>query len=122
MRGLKINSKIFYYANYVRTDPVMSDDEIPIATGEFEIIYTDPVSAEGSFSSVKGEATARIFGLSDDYDSVITLHNQDLGITSASVLWVDDVDPSHPYDYIVKKVAPNLNVTLIAIKKVDVSG
>lgn len=122
MKNLRRNTKPFYYAKYVSTTPVMTDDDPPVETGEYQVVYTTPALGRGSISTVKGEAMSRIFGIAEDYDAVITLFDGDLGLTKASVLWVDETNPNNPYDYIVKKVAPNLNVTLVAIKKVQVNA
>ena len=121
MRNLVRNAKPFYYAHYVRTDPIMTTDDPPVETGDYEPIYTTPTYAKASISMVKGASESRVFGLQTDYDAVITLFGGDLGLTEASVLWINETDTSNPYDYIVKKVAPNLNVTLVAIKQVKVS-
>lgn len=104
-------------------------DEYGNTSGEYEVIYSNPVKCKGNISSAQGEVQNRQFGDSESYDKVIALSNVDVPIDEHSILWVDTL-PSldsngateTPYDYIVKKVARSLNSVSVAINKVDVNG
>ena len=104
-------------------------DEYGNNSGEYEVIYTNPVRCRGNVSSAQGEVQTRQFGDSESYDKVIVLDNIDIPIDEYSILWVDtlpiindDGTTDTPHDYIVKKVARSLNSVSIAVSKVNVNG
>lgn len=115
MRNMKLNSRQFYYANYLTTDEIETDDNA------YELTYGTPILAEGSVSDYRGYSSPQFYGLNEPYDRVILTHDTLTGIDESSIIWLEDLNTNHPNDYIVKKVATNLNVTTIAIKKVNVS-
>ena len=125
MRCLERNKQTFYYATYKSKSEIT--DEYGNRTGEYEIIYSNPIKHKGNISSVQGEIQSRQFGDSESYDKVIVL-NKDVQINEYSILWVDTLPiiendaTETPHDYIVKKVARSLNSISIAIQKVDVNG
>ena len=116
----------FYYANYVGKEELI--DEYGDKTGEYEVIYGNPVKCKGNISAAQGEIQSRQFGDSESYDKVIVLNNVNIPIDEYAILWVDtlpsltDDKTSTPHDYIIKKVARSLNSVSIAISKVDVNG
>ena len=116
----------FYYANYVGKEELI--DEYGNKTGEYEVIYCNPVKCKGNISAAQGEIQSRQFGDSESYDKVIVLNNVNIPIDEYAILWVDtlpsltDDKTSTPHDYIIKKVARSLNSVSIAISKVDVNG
>ena len=125
MRGLIRNKTKFYYALYSKREEII--DEYGNKTGQYEILYDEPVEMFGNISPAVGEMLNRQFGESVSYDKVIVLDNVDTPINEYSILWVDTtpldkdgVEVSH--DYVVKIVARSLNSVSIAISKVDVNG
>lgn len=127
MRCLLRNLSSFYYAKFESKNEIK--DEYGNNTGEYEVIYGNPVRCKGNISAAQGEMQSRQFGDSESYDKVIVLDNVDIPIDEYSILWVDslpiinDVGVAEtPHDYIVKKVARSLNSVSIAISKVDVNG
>lgn len=127
MRCMVKNMRDFYYATY--KDKIELSDEYCNNSGEYEVIYSNPVKSKGNISSAQGEVQNRQFGDSESYDKVIALSNVDVPIDEHSILWVDalpslndDGTTNTPYDYIVKKVARSLHSVSIAISKVDVNG
>jgi hypothetical protein len=125
MRILHRNKVRIFYANYVDKVPVTDEDGYQ--TGEYEVVYSNPVEARGNVSSARGEVVTRQFGEDESYDRVIVMDDPQVPITQASVLWIDtaptiqaDGTTDTPYDYIVKKVAPSLNSVSIAVSKVNV--
>ena len=127
MRILHRNQVRIFYANYVDKDPVL--DENGYQTGEYKVIYSNPVETWGNVSSARGEVVTRQFGEDESYDRVIVMGDPKVPITKSSVLWIEtmptiksDGTTDTPYDYIVKQVAPSLNSVSIAVSKVTVRG
>ena len=119
--------RTFYYATYENKSEMV--DEYGNPTGEYEIIYSNPVKCKGNISPARGEIQSRQFGDSESYDKVIVLSKVNVPINEHSILWVDslptikeDGTTETPYDYTVKEVARSLNSVSIAIRKVDVNG
>ena len=91
--------------------------------------HGNPIEFFANISAAKGETHTRQFGENESYDKVIVLDSDAPSIDEYSILWVDvipelkeDGTTDTPHDYVVKKVAKSLNVTSIAISKVNVSG
>ena len=127
MRCMVRNKQNFYYASYIDTNELT--DEYGNKTGEYEVVYGNPIETKGNISGAQGEVQIKQFGESERYDKVIVLDNVDTEINEYSILWVDtlpllndDGTTSTPHDYIVKKVAKTINSVAIAIRKVTVSG
>jgi hypothetical protein len=122
MRSLERNKQTIYYALYDDKIPVL--DEYGNDTGQTQPGYHNPVKLRARVSPNKGEANTEAFGLTADYDRVISTTDT-LPLTETSILWVDtipllenDGSTKTPHDYAVKKVAPDLNNHQYAIKKV----
>ena len=125
MRTLHRNKIRIFYANY--RDKIPLRDEYGNLTGEYDIVYDNPVEIRANVSAARGEATTRQFGDDESYDRVIVLDDPRLPIAVTSVLWIDtlpeiaeDGSTNTPHDYIVKQVAPSLNSISIAVSKVNV--
>lgn len=127
MRSLLRNQVAFYYAPYLSKNEII--DNYGNRTGEYEIVYGEPLKVYGNISAAQGETQTRQFGESETYDKVIVLGNPNTPINEYSILWVDseptlsgDSTKKVPHDYVVKKVARSLNSVSIAISKVNVGG
>ena len=114
MRTMLRNKSKFYYASYKDQTEII--DEYGNATGEYEVLYSNPIACLGNVSAAQGEMQTRQFGESESYDKVIVLDEGNASIDEHSVLWVDtlpllneDGNTDTPYDYIVKKCARSLN-------------
>lgn len=122
MRLLDRNKKTFYYALY--STKAMATDTDGNYTGEYGITYATPVKVSAYVGATRGTwtmssgSTIDQFGLDVDYDKTIQLEGVDWNISEDTVLWVDDTDTTHPYDYIVKRIAKYLDHITLAIKKV----
>lgn len=126
MRTLARNKIRIYYANYSGKVPIL--DEYGNLTGEYDIVYDNPVEIKANVSAARGESTTRQFGEDEGYDRVIVMDDPKAPINVSSVLWIDTVPEINedgstdtPYDYIVKQVAPSLNSISIAVSKVSVA-
>lgn len=119
--------RTFYFATY--EDKFELKDEYGNNSGEYEVIYSNPIICKGNISAAQGEVQNRQFGDSESYDKVIVLNKVNVPIDEHSILWVDnlpiietDGSSKTPHDYIVKEVARSLNSVSIAVSKVDVNG
>ena len=120
MRTLERNKQTIYYALYEGKEPLK--DEYGNPTGEYEVLYSEPVLLKINVSAARGEYSTRQFGEMENYDKVLVTDDINIPITETSLLWIDDTDTSKPHDYIVKKVAKSLNSVAIAVSKVSVSA
>lgn len=127
MRLMRRNKVRFFYANYI--DKIPMTDENGYQTGEYRVVYSNPVECLGNVSSARGEVVTRQFGEDESYDRVIVMDDPKMPIAESSVLWIEtmptilsDGTTDTPYDYIVKKVAPSINSISIAVSQVNVSG
>lgn len=117
LRLLRRNKRQIYYALFDRKEEIV--DEYGNNTGEFRLIYSEPVGTVLNVSAARGESYTRQFGDLENYDKVIVA-NLGSPIVETTVIWVDSLDTTQPYDYVVRKVATSLNNKLIAISKVSV--
>lgn len=127
MRTLTRNKIRIFYANYRDKTPLK--DEYGNLTGEYDIVYGNPVEIKANVSAARGESTTRQFGEDVSYDRIIVLDDPAFPIAETSILWIDtlpdiaeDGTSQTPHDYIVKQVAPSLNSVSIAVSKVNVRG
>ncbi|MDR0821695.1 MAG: hypothetical protein LBN40_04440 [Oscillospiraceae bacterium] len=133
MRCMSRNKVTFFYALYERKEAIT--DDYGNTTGEFEVIYGNPLEYSANISAAKGETQTRQFGENEVYDKVIVADNTVPPIDEYSVLWIDTLPQLDetgalatdetgkvitPYDYIVTKVARSLNSVSIAVSKVKV--
>lgn len=119
MRTLVRNRTPFWYALY--TESVPDTDEDGYFTGENSPQYTEPVLYEvGNISSAKGDAQIEQFGNLENYDKVIVTGDMECPIDENSILWIDETDPTKPYDYVVTRIGKSINGIAIAVRKVKV--
>ena len=146
MRGLKRNKRPFYYCTIQRDEhgeAITREivDEYGNLTGQYIVMYNDPVLAEYNISPATGQSNTEQFGNLENYDKVIVIDDLNCPIDESSVLFIDkepeytdalthsttaittqDETVSIPvFDYTVRRVAKSLNSISIAVKKVDVS-
>lgn len=135
MRCLNRNKIPFFYAPYLRKEPII--DEYGNDTGQYEVIYGNPSQIKANISAAKGETSVRQFGEDVTYDKIIVIEKPFPQIDEHAVLWIDTIPQVSedgslvrndkdeiitPWDYIVVKVAQTLNSVSIAVRKVLVSG
>lgn len=126
MKTLVRNKIRIFYATF--REKILLKDEYDNLSGEYDIVYNNPVEVKANVSAARGESTTRQFGEDEVYDRVIVMDDPTVPITVSSVLWIDtlpvieaDGSTDTPYDYIVKHVAPSLNSVSIAVSKVSVT-
>lgn len=130
MRSMEINKVLVWYALYSGKQPIL--DSEGNETGEYTSGYDEPVKIRIRVSPNKGEATNQFFGTLLDYDSTM-ITTDTLPLDEYSILWVGKepelTDGTYPIDgegnqitghtHTVIKVAPDINVTQYAIKKIN---
>ena len=146
MKTLKRNKRPFYYCTIQRDEygqAVTREivDEYGNMTGQYIVLYNEPVSFEANISPATGQSNTEQFGNLENYDKVIVIDDLNCPIDENSVLFIDkepeytdvlthtstaitttDQTVSVPaFDYIVRRVAKSLNSISIAVKKVHVS-
>ena len=119
MRDLDRNKRTIYYALYKSesADIDAHGDE----TGGYSITYDTSVSIKVNVSAARGTSETEQFGVDLKYTKTFVTTDMTCPIAEDSVLWVDDVNTSHPYDYTVASIAKSINSITYAIRKVDVS-
>ena len=125
MRSMIRNKCVFYYAKHKGKSEII--DEYGNKTGQYKIVYGEPIKMYGNISPAKGEVQSQQFGESESYDKAIVFDDKNVPIDEHSILWVDTLPTLNengitetPHDYIVKQVARSLNSVSIAISKVNV--
>ena len=118
MRLLRRNKQTIYYALYEGKKPLT--DEYGNSTGEYEVLYSEPILLKINVSAARGEYSTRQFGEMENYDKILVTDDINLPISETSILWIDSLDTTKPHDYIVKKVAKSLNSVSYAVSKVNV--
>ena len=121
MRCLNRNRSKFWYAKFLGMTPLT--DEYGNKTGEYEVLYTEPIEAKANISSATGEVIPIFPGSNPTYDKVLVFEPMlNYDIDENSILWIDKEPSEGSHDYVVKRVAKNLNSTAIALSKVNVHG
>lgn len=119
MRLMRRNKSKFYYANLVSVGE--QTDEYGNYIPEESTTYGEPVAMRAYISASRGENATEPFGTDLEYDKIILLEGNTAPFNEHSHLWVE-VEPTEPYDYIVKKVAKGLTITTVAIKRVIINA
>lgn len=130
-----MNKQRFFYALYTGREEL--EDEYGNKSGEYKLLYSNPVEYFANISAARGETQSNQFGENIVYDKSIILDKGAVDLDEYSILWIDsepeldangalvlneDGTVKTPHDYIVKKVAMSLHSVLLAISKVTVSG
>ena len=133
MRNLRKNKQTMYYALLDKTQQIYERDEcgniiyieingvqVPVETGEKELVYGNPVKFRGNISMSGSESKETEYGIdTTDYDAVLMMQLDELPINETSIIWykspigykdkertiIDDKSA----DYVVKKLSPSLN-------------
>lgn len=122
--GAWINKRTFFYLPYVREEEIK--DEWFNNTGQYRIIYGEPVEVKANISPASGIAQTEMFGNLENYDKVISPLPVDISLTENDVLFIDKAPEYDEYnnpkfDYKVRRIARSLNYTAVAVTKVKVS-
>lgn len=113
MRNLKRNQIKLYYSLAIADGGIDNN-------GNSIVTYTKPKAIYISVSAGKGEATMQPYGRDLDYDKEMVTTDKKCLIDENSRLWIG-IEPTQPYNYIVKAKLPSLNSVRFAIKRVTTS-
>lgn len=125
MRLLDRNKRPFYYALY-EGESMLTNSEGKF-TGERGKTYSEPVKSCANITSANrstfaaasnGVAVPTEYGVSINYDKILQIEDMNCPIDETSVLWIDELDTSKPYDYVVRRVSVSLNHIAITARKV----
>lgn len=125
MRTMRRNQQWIAYALLEGKQEIMDGER---HTGQPNLIFSEPKLIKASVSASRGSADAELFGIAEQYDKTIVLDEltQNLGICETSRVWIDTLPnpalnaETPPHDYVVTRVARSLNLTVLAVRKVDV--
>lgn len=145
MKTLERNKRTFWYCTVKSENGVAETreiiDEHGNGTGQYIVLYNDPVEMKANVSPATGQSNTEQFGNLENYDKVIVTDDLKCPIDENSVLFIDkepeftgvitysptaitteEETVSVPaFDYIVRRVAKSLNSVSIAVRKVNVS-
>lgn len=123
LKDLKANQVPFYYQTYGEKKAEVDEDGY--LTGEYEISYSEPIKAWARISPNTSEVQDTPFGKDLVYDKMISTV-QNLPIDEHSKLYIDVVPQFHfdgstdtEPDYIVVKVAKDMNQNMWAIRRIE---
>lgn len=117
MRMLHKNTVPFHYANVSSLEELK--DEYGNSTGEYDVIYSEPIECRGCISPAKRYIDREQFGIHADYDKLITLDKRPSGMKEDSVIWIDS-QTSEGYDHVIRRIAEWKNSCVLLVKAVDV--
>lgn len=110
---------------YIEIDGV----QVPVETGNVELVYDIPIFFKGNITMSGGESNIVEYGIDkSEYDAIIIMQNGELPITETSLIWLEspvvykDVEnkivDANSADYRVKKVSPSLNQTKYLLERI----
>lgn len=127
MRALHRNASPVWYANFSSTE--MQVDNRGQYTGDYKVVYENPVKIEANISPAKNVTHYALFGVDVAYDKTLTLCDTSLPITENTVLWINTqpvIDENGktdtPFDHTIEKIAKWKNSLVLAVQEVKVSG
>ena len=90
-------------------------------TGEYDVSYSEPVSALMNVSGGRGQADIALFGLTQTFSRTATTQDLDTDWNTEMVFWVEADPDTEPFDYRVAAISRTINQVVIALAEVDVS-
>lgn len=105
MRMMNKNKRTLYYALQDREVPIYETDEsgyiryieidgqqIPVETGQTELVYSEPVKMLANIAFETNETTAQEFGVDvSDYDAIVVFGKDEYPLTETSRIWFESV-------------------------------
>lgn len=122
MKLQRRNLKSVWYCLYSGKEAIT--DTHNYETGEYRVVYEEPVEIKCNVSPAMGQSQVEMFGNLESYDKVIVTDDINCPIDENTVLFIDkepvQVDGRYVFDYTVLRVAKSLNSVSIAVRKVKV--
>lgn len=83
--------------------------------------YSEPLTMRVNVSAAKGTAEQEMFGTLLEYDRTIAVKH-DIDMDENSIVWLDGKPVTEPHNYIVMRKSKSGNYTVLALKRVEISG
>ena len=124
MRCLQRNKQTFYYALYTGKEQII--DANGNKSGQYRVIYSDPVEMKANISASRGSSDVEMFGISELYTKTIVTEDLSCPIKEDSILWIGkepyENEELTPYNYVVVQKAQSLNSITYAVREVKTRG
>ena len=118
MRLLQRETQKVYISRYLGLSQGV--DQKGRLTGRDVISRSEPEAFYPSVSAAKGDTSEALFGQLVEYDRIIIVDDVAFQAAPSDVFWID-VPVTGKYDYIATRVAHKGHLTIIAVRKIEVS-
>lgn len=118
MKCLNRNKRTFYYSNLSENAEIL--DNSGNRTGEFKLVYTDPISCTGNISEGDIRNYIEIFGTGLTGGKIIVIDTKDFNMNDQTRFWID-VDTDSDYDFILYGFEKGTYSTTLILKTVITS-
>ncbi len=121
MRLLRRNLSKMYYCLYDHKEKIL--DENGHFTGDWKLVYKDPVEIDVAAAPPRGYVHADYFGRMDSYDRVVVCADPTCPIDEETLIFLDKEpefyeDGAPKANYSVRRVAPAKNSILYALMRI----
>lgn len=118
MKCLKRNKRSVYFCNYLNKEEII--DELGYRTGNYRVVYTDPIEIKAYVAPSTGDSKSEQFGSNLEYDKVLIIDDMDCTVDEDSVFFIDkeveyDEQGEPLFDYIPRRIARSLNHLQISL-------
>lgn len=120
MKCLKRNKQPLYLYKYLETATILDDNGNK--TGEYRIVYANPIRVDINISPASGVSELQVFGSDVSYNYIAVTDGVDNVFTESDVISrsnMIDSDGMFGYDYIIRRVAQSLNFVSLALFQVN---
>lgn len=117
MRTSQRDKRPVAYAFYNGVTELTDDDGN--YTGEYDVSYSEPVSALMNVSGGRGQADIALFGLTQTFSRTATTQDLDTDWNTEMVFWVEADPDTEPFDYRVVAVSRTINQVVLALAEVE---
>lgn len=114
MRTLKKNQQVLYYANPIEMTEICDGE---YRTGEYTVVYGEPVRAKMNISPEHGVFEMTQYGSQPKITRTLIPDRVDVSITAQTVFWID-IPPTENHNYVVESMPKSLNSLKITVKRV----
>ena len=119
MRQLRRNKRDLWYALNEGTQP--NRDENGFLTGEYTLMFSEPVHLPCNVSAAVGQEAIQAFGGLTDYQRTVSVADTHCPMAEGSRVWfgVEPNEAADNYNYVVVRKADSKNSLLYALREVS---
>ena len=120
MKCLKRNKQPLYLYKYLGATAILDDNGNK--TGEYRIVYANPIRVDINISPASGVSELQVFGSDVSYNYIAVTDGADNVFTESDVISrsnMIDSDGMFGYEYIIRRVAQSLNFVSLALFQVN---